>query len=67
MTVIASNDSDLQQLLDENTVVLKMPPWHEASGLPFYHVTAASFQNHYGFPPKAFPAHLAFVGMVFAP
>ena len=62
--VIASNDRDLQQLLDDSTVVLQMLPWHRTKGWPFCHVTAASFQSAHGFSPKAFPVHLALSGLL---
>ena len=65
---MASNDSDLRQLLSERVTMLTMAPWKalQAAGTAgLVQLTAESFRAKGGFPPAAFPLFRAMAGHPF--
>jgi len=63
--MVVSNDSDLLQLVDEQTSVTRAPPWHDAASgfLALKEITYRDFVRTYGFLPEVFPFFLALKGM----
>ena len=67
--MVATNDSDLDQLLSERVTVLRMPPgdpFPAAGTAGLLQLTAESFQAKHGFPPAVLPLFRAITGHPFA-